>query len=251
MTIAIMSAMHEENASLIAAMELEQKEDYGSRTYYLGNLYGAEVIVVFSHWGKVAASITATSVISRYNASEILFTGVAGAIDDSLSIGDVVIADTLYQHDMDASPIIERHEIPLLGRSGINTDPERREKLHKAANHFITDDFTKTFDDDVVEQFKLNNPCVHCANIASGDQFVADVSTSKDIASRLNTVVCVEMEGAAVAQVCESFNIPFTVVRTISDTGDESAEIDFQSFVSKVASTYSLEIVRHYLTAAG
>ena len=247
MSIAIMSAMHEENASLIAEMNVVSEDQFGSRTYYTGELSGREVIVVFSHWGKVAAAITATSLISRYNVREILFTGVAGAVDRNLSVGDIVVGDTLFQHDMDASPIIERHEIPLLGRSGIATDTARRNNLVAAAEEFVNDGAFNTFDSAAIEQFKLTQPTVHCGDIASGDQFVSEAATGKDIVSRLPTVKCVEMEGASVAQVCQAFDVPFTVVRTISDAADEQADIDFQAFVSEVASTYSLEIVKRYL----
>jgi len=249
MTIAIMGAMHEEIASLISAMDVERQDSYGSRTFYTGKLFDENVVVVFSHWGKVAASITATTLINRYAVSEILFTGVAGAIDDSLSVGDIVVADTLYQHDMDASPIIERHEIPLLGRAGIKATSDMRDRLYSAALQFIQNNFSESFESSVISRYKLNNPGVRCADIASGDQFVANSSIAADIVSRLDSVACVEMEGAAVAQVCESFGIPFAVVRTISDSGDESADIDFQSFVTEIASTYSIEIVRNYFAA--
>jgi len=148
---------------------------------------------------------------------------------------------------MDASPIIERHEIPLLGRSGITTDTARRGNLMAAAEAFINKGFLSTFEEATIEQFKLVQPTVCYGDIASGDQFVSQAATGRDIVNRLPTVTCVEMEGASVAQVCQAFDVPFTVVRTISDAADEQADIDFQAFISEVASTYSLEIVRRYL----
>jgi len=247
MTIAIMSAMHEEIASLISVMEMEKTDNYGARTYHVGKFCGENVVVVFSHWGKVAASITATTLINRYAVTEIVFTGVAGAVDSSLSVGDVIIGDTFYQHDMDASPIIDRHEIPLLGRAGIKASAEMQGRLYDAAQIFVREGFKNSFDNSILSKYKLDRPSVRCADIASGDKFVANSTISADIVSRLQSVVCVEMEGAAVAQVCESFDMPFAVVRTISDTGNESADIDFQSFVNEVASTYSIKIVSNYL----
>jgi len=130
--------------------------------------------------------------------SEILFTGVAGAVDRRLSVGDIVVADTLFQHDMDASPIIERHEIPLLGRSGITTDTARRGNLMAAAEAFINKGFLSTFEEATIEQFKLVQPTVCYGDIASGDQFVSQAATGRDIVNRLPTVTCVEMEGASV-----------------------------------------------------
>ena len=242
-----MSAMREENASIIEAMDVEDEHTIGSRTYYSGKLLGKSVVVVFSHWGKVAASITATTLINCFDVKEIIFTGVAGAIDSRLRVGDIVVGTDLYQHDMDASPIIPRHEIPLLGRAAIATGESIRSKLVKAAGDFVSEDFSQHVSLDVVKAFKLEAAAVHQSAIASGDQFVSVSALAEEIGKRLPGVACVEMEGAAVAQVCESFNIPFGVIRTISDGADESSEIDFQSFISEVARVYSLGIVKRYL----
>ena len=242
-----MSAMHEENASIVQAMAIESEETFGSRTYYSGSLHGKPVVVVFSHWGKVAAAITATSLISRYDVSEIIFTGVAGAITPDLSVGDIVIGTDLYQHDMDASPIISRHEIPLLGKAEIEADIVVRQKLHSAADDFVALDFAAAVATHTVEKFGLSSPVVLAAAVASGDQFVCDPAEATAIGSRLPGVACVEMEGAAVAQVCESFDVPFGLVRTISDGANESSDMDFQAFVSQVAQVYSLGIVKRYL----
>jgi len=242
-----MSAMHEENASIVRAMHIEQEHDIGSRTYFTGQLYEKDVVVVFSHWGKVAASITATTLITEYAVDEIIFTGVAGAIHDTLSIGDIVIGKNLYQHDMDASPIIERHEIPLLGRAAIATSPAIQEKLKVATHNFLKMDVSQSVSHKARSQFNIEQPKVIMADIASGDQFVSDTTQAEDILLRLPEVACVEMEGAAVAQVCEAFGVQFGIVRTISDGANEKSDIDFLSFVSSVAQAYSLGIVKQYL----
>lgn len=247
MTVAIMSAMHEENASIVEEMDVRNKQTIGSRTYYSGTFSGNSVVVVFSHWGKVAASVTATTLINYFDVKEIIFTGVAGAIDRSLNVGDIVIGTDLYQHDMDASPIIARHEIPLLGRASIATEESVRAKLAIAADEFIECDFSQMITQDTVLAFKLKSPEVHSSAIASGDQFVSESAMSEDIRRRLPEVVCVEMEGAAVAQVCESFNVPFGVIRTISDGANETSEMDFQAFISDVAQVYSLGVMKRYL----
>ncbi len=249
MTIAIMSAMHEENASLIDAMDDRAEVHRGSRVYYTGSLCDREVVVVFSHWGKVAAAITATSLICDFDVSETVFTGVAGALDERAGIGDIVIADSLYQHDMDARPIIEQHEIPLLGRASIRTTDEQRHRLTLACEQFVAQDFERCIEKNTAAAFGISVPSVMTADIASGDQFVSEASVSDSIRQRLPTVACVEMEGAAVAQVCESFDLPFALVRTISDGANESSELDFQSFISNIAREYSLGIVKRYLSA--
>lgn len=245
-----MSAMHEENASLVKAMHVSKKEQLGARTYYCGTLYGRDVVVVFSHWGKVAAAITASTLICHYHVSEILFTGVAGALDEKLRIGDIVVGHALYQHDMDARPIIDRHEIPLLGRAAIDTAENLRMQLASASEQFLKHDFKATVGCENAAAFGIGSPQVMRADIASGDQFVSDTAVAADIRSRLPGVACVEMEGAAVAQVCESFDVPFGLVRTISDGANDSSEVDFQAFVSQVAQQYSLGIVKRYLCAA-
>lgn len=247
MTIAIMSAMHEENAAIVDAMQIENEQAIGSRTFISGQLCNQDIVVVFSHWGKVAASITATILVTQFNVREIIFTGVAGSINNNYSVGDIVIGKDLYQHDMDARPIIERHEIPLLGRAAITTSVAVQEKLKNATNKFLKSDFNQMVGAPAASQFNINNPTSTIADIASGDQFVSDSSITLDIANRLPGVACVEMEGAAVAQVCESFDVPFGLVRTISDGADESSDIDFLAFVSSVAKTYSLGILIRYL----
>lgn len=248
MTIAIMSAMHEENESIVNAMNVTNEEKLGSRTYFTGLLNEQNIVVVFSHWGKVAAAITATTLITKFAVDEIIFTGVAGSIDKSIHVGDIVIAKNLYQHDMDVRPIIDRHEIPLLGRAEIETAPELQIKLQQAANRFLENDYANVVGNTTASGFNIDNPSIYTGDIASGDQFISDSSIAQGIRTRLPTVACIEMEGAAVAQVCESFNIPFGLVRTISDSADEASEIDFPAFIAKIAQAYSLGIIKNYLS---
>ena len=268
--IAILSAMPEENASLVQLMN-EQATDScmstgtddgtdkggysvdvierGMRRYHCGTLWGHDVVVVFSHWGKVAAASTASFLINSLDVREIVFTGVAGALDPSLNVGDIVIGDELYQHDMDASPIIERHEIPLLGMKALPTCESRRPQLVSAAQRFAKDSFDHTISQAIREQFDLKDIAIRVGSIASGDQFISDIATLNDIRRRLPDTLCVEMEGAAVAQVCAEHQIPFSIVRTISDSADEAAAIDFPKFIESVAQLYSLAIVENLLAS--
>src|SRR5262249_4269300 len=100
-----MGAMPEEIEGLLGELEDVQVTEAGMRTYHKGNLWGTSVVLVFSRWGKVAAATTATYLIEHFGVSQLIFTGVAGGVDESLRVGDVVVASTLYQHDMDASPL--------------------------------------------------------------------------------------------------------------------------------------------------
>src|SRR5215469_12323527 len=134
MPIGIMAAMQEEIGTLSKELPAESEVvDDGQRTYHSGPLWGTPMVVVFSRWGKVAAASTATHLISDFGVAEILFTGVAGAARPGLKVGDVVVGARLWQHDMDARPLLPRYEIPLLGRSSFASDEKRRDQLLQAA----------------------------------------------------------------------------------------------------------------------
>jgi len=123
MPIGIMAAMQEEIDRLLRELPAgSEVVNDGRRTYHSGHLWGTPVVIVFSRWGKVAAATTATDLISDFCVTEILFTGVAGAAQPGLKVGDIVVGARLWQHDMDARPLFPRHEIPLLGRSSFASD---------------------------------------------------------------------------------------------------------------------------------
>jgi adenosylhomocysteine nucleosidase len=246
--IAIMSAMHEEIASLIDAMDVDDDTVLGGRHYYIGTLFEADVVVVFAHWGKVAAAITTTCLVTEFKVDQLIFTGVAGAIDPALVQGDVIIANHLYQHDLDVRPILPRHEIPLLGRDCIATTKTLSDQLEHAAKAYLMERGIASEESETSASARTRTPMVKQADVASGDQFISDAKHAQDIAQRLPSVACVEMEGAAVAQVCDAYDVPFGVVRTISDAANSESEQDFSVFIEKTAREYSLGIVRHFLS---
>lgn len=240
--------MHEEVQGLVANMEGATEEIAGQRTYYLGKLFGKEAVVVFSRWGKVAAATTATHLINRYNPSQLLFTGVAGAIHHKLTIGDVVVGNKLYQHDMDARPLMKQFEVPLLGKTFFETDETFRKHAFKAITHLQSkEQLINAVDPNELSQYGINEPKVYIGDIASGDKFFNTTTQKDELLRALPDVHCVEMESAAVAQVCYEYNIPFNVVRIISDVADDNAHIDFPAFIRNVASHYSVAIVKQYL----
>ncbi len=245
MAIGIMSAMREEIACLMDQVETRETIVRGMRTYLRGRLWGKDVVLVFSRWGKVASATTATHLINEFKVSEILFTGVAGALDPKLEIGDVVIGRELYQHDMDASPLVSPYTVPLLDKSSFATDPERNRLLRVAADRFLTEKETH-LEPDRLASFEITSPKVIEGAIASGDQFISDSAGIQRIREGLPTVLCAEMEGAAVAQVCFEYRIPFNIVRTISDKADDNSHIDFPAFASEIASPYARGIIRNY-----
>ena len=131
--IGIMSAMHEELAAVLAAMPDEHVVRVAGRDYWLGHWHGHEVVVVLSRIGKVAAATTATALIERFKIDALVFTGVAGGLATDAQVGDVVVASALVQHDMDASPLFPKHEVPLYGRSRFDTDAALSKALAAAA----------------------------------------------------------------------------------------------------------------------
>lgn len=245
MTLAILSAMEEECVSLIEHMQIAEQIAIAGRIYYKGRLWDKDVVIVFSRWGKVAAASTTVVLIREFGATEILFTGVAGAIDTRLNVGDIVIGNTLYQHDMDVRPMLARYEIPLLGTVGIKSDATRQEQIYAAANVFVNTQINDYIPKESIEEFNIGQPKVVLAGIATGDQFITCNEQSAHIINNLPDVVCVEMEGGAVAQVCSEYEVSFSIIRTISDSANAESSIDFQRFVTVVAKQYSLGIVKN------
>lgn len=241
--IGLMGAMPEEMNRIIGAITEKSITELGNRLYHTGKLFGKEVVAVFSRWGKVAAATTATNLILEYKVDQIIFTGVAGAISAELNIGDVVIAQRLFQHDMDARPLMRRFEIPLTGKTSFEIPDENTRQMADAVHHFLLNN--REFRKRLAEN-DINNPKMMLGDIASGDLFVSGTEMKNELIRNLPSVVCVEMEGAAVAQVCYDFGVPLQVVRVISDTADEQAHTSAIGFVNQHGGEYSLAILREY-----
>ncbi len=245
--IAIVGAMHEELAALLAAMPDAQPETVAGRPFWRGHLEGRPVVAVLSRIGKVAAATTAAVLLDRYGARAVLFTGVAGGLGAGVSVGDVVVARELLQHDMDASPLFPRHEVPLTGLTRFAADAPLSEALAGAAAEVLAD-LPAHLPPEARAEFALDGPRLHRGLVLSGDRFVATAAESAALRAELPDALAVEMEGAAVAQVCHDWGVPFAAVRTISDRADDAAHTDFGRFVARVASPFSAAIVRRCLT---
>ena len=244
MRLGIISALHEEQAGLVEAMERPSRLIHGMREYFVGQLWEIDAVCVLSRIGKVAAAMTATTLVEKFGVTHILFTGVAGAGDKTVRVGDIVIAESLVQHDMDASPLFPRFEVPLIGRSHFQPNLELSMRLLGAAHDFLELDFLDAIRNDDRHDFGLEQPRVHRGLIASGDQFVNDRQRLDAMNGALPGLVAVEMEGAAVAQVCHELDVPFAVIRAISDNANENAAHDFMRFVKSVAAQYAFHITR-------
>ena len=244
--IALVSAMHEELAAVLARMPDEQKVVVAGREFWVGHWHGHEVVAVLSRIGKVAAATTATLLVERFGVSRMVFTGVAGGLSAQAHVGDVVLATELLQHDMDASPLFPRHEVPLTGMTRYPTDPLLTEALRRAVPLALQDVVAHLPRSDWLG-LDLTQAQVHQGLVISGDRFVATTGESAALQRELPDALAVEMECAAMAQVCHDYGVPLAAVRTISDRADDAAHVDFPKFIQTIASRYSVAMLDRLL----
>jgi adenosylhomocysteine nucleosidase len=247
MKFGILGAMPQEVALMERSMTVHKTVEAGLRTFHEGIWGGQEIVLVLSRVGKVSAAATTLLLLERFGCSHIVFTGVAGGVDPRLRIGDIVIADRLVQHDMDARPLFPRFEIPLLGKTEFPAT--LHEQTVRAAEDYLKNQFRIDVTDERRSRFGLTEPRVHKGLIVSGDQFIADPAKTAALRESLPEALCTEMEGAAVAQICyEMGDVPFSVIRVISDQADHSAALDFQRFIDEVAEHVTGGIVHRMLS---
>lgn len=231
MSFGILSALLDEQRALLAQLQEPQRHERGGRVYWRGALSGHDVVLATSGIGKVAAAATTTTLVEAFGVNRLVFTGVAGGIASEVQVGDVVVGTGFVQHDMDCSPLFARYELPGYGQSVLAADPLLSGLLLQAC-HAV----------------QLNT---HQGLIASGDRFVSRAGEAAELFQALAQVAllpyAVEMECAAVAQVCKDYAIPFAAVRTISDRADAQAHGDFAYFVKHVASHTSHAILSRLL----
>lgn len=249
MKIGIMGAMHEEVNSILYHMKETTTIELGKRKYFMGKIGKHEALLVFSKCGKVASAATASALITEFKVDQLIFTGVAGAANPHLNIGDVVIANKLYQHDMDARPLAPKFEILFTDTTFFSADNDLVVRAHNSVNKLF-DSLSQKIPVEILESFYITAPKCMIGTIATGDQFISDSQNMQVIRTEMPDALAVEMEGAAVAQVCNDYNIPFTVIRTISDKANHKAVIDFPKFINTVACHYAEHIILDMLSDA-
>ncbi|WMW80677.1 5'-methylthioadenosine/adenosylhomocysteine nucleosidase [Undibacterium cyanobacteriorum] len=230
-------AMQEEQTGFDHYLSQKQIHKIAQRQFIQAKFGSHKVICVLAGIGKVAASMTASIMLDRFPMKQVIMCGVAGGIHQHLHQGDVVIASELIQHDMDASPLFPKFEIPLTGKACVQSDQRMTEQLTHASKQFLA------------SQASTQKAQVKVGLIASGDQFISDHNRLNQLRNDLPELLAVEMEGAAIAQVCEAFEVPFSVIRTISDSANDEATQDFQSFIKTTAAPYSIGILKAYFSA--
>jgi len=233
--IGVIGAMPEELAAVIEVVHADEVVEIGGRRYHRGRFNGEPVVCVVSRIGKVAAAATTAVLLERFAARAIVMTGLAGAVDPRLAIGDIVVADRLIHHDLDARPLFPRHEVPLLGIAELNADRTLSDRLAAAAAAFQPPPR--------VIALGITEPRLWRGLVASGDQFFSSVAAVTALRALLPEVLAVEMEGAAVAQVCHEHAVPFAIARVISDTADHGAAIDFARFLAEACGPYARALV--------
>jgi adenosylhomocysteine nucleosidase len=200
---------------------------------------GVDVVTALSGLGKVGAALTTTLLLSHYEVSAVLFVGVAGAVSRSVHQHDVVVATELMQHDFDASPLFPQYEIPGTGQSRFATDNQLTAALYAAAKAAMGRSFSA--------QKASRTPQLHRGLVVSGDQFVSGDAALAALRNALPEALAVEMEGAAVAQVCAAFGVPCAIVRSISDGANDNALQDFSAYLRDYAAPLSAGIVHAFL----
>jgi adenosylhomocysteine nucleosidase len=233
MTTAIISALPEEQSGLQELLQGAQRVQAAGRTFWRGQLLGQPVVLALSGIGKVAAATTATALIERMGVQRLLFTGVAGGLAPQVRVGDVVIGAEYLQHDMNASPIFPQYEVPLYARSRFAANAELVAIVSIAARAVFAPK-NGQFDPNIV---------LHQGLIVSGDRFVSTTAESAALQAALPDALCVEMEGAALAQVCFDYALPFVALRSISDRADDAAHRDFPEFLRNVAAPLSKALI--------
>lgn len=214
MKIAIMGAMPEEIAPILKKVGTYKTTEYAKNTYYEATYKGVELVIAYSKIGKVFSTLTATTMIEHFGCDRLLFSGVAGAISESLKVGDLIVATQLSQHDLDITAFGHPFGYVPEGAVFIQTDKKMIE-LSKT----VAKEMGKTLKEGI---------------IATGDQFVANEEKKNWIGSTFNADA-LEMEGGSVAVVCDALDIPFFILRAISDAADMDASFSFDEFLETSA----------------
>ncbi len=215
--IGIIGAMEEEVADLKAAMEVEKVVTKAKMTFVKGKLCGKEVVVVRSGIAKVNAGICAQILIDLFDVDALIHTGIAGSLDPRIDIGDIVISTDAVQHDVDASTMGNPvGQIPRMDTFAFPAD-ERLIRAARQANEAVNTEI-RTF----------------LGRVVTGDQFISD-DAKKEYLVKTFDGKCAEMEGAAVAHAAYLNEVPYVIIRAISDKADHSATVDYPAFETLAA----------------
>lgn len=225
--IGIIGAMKIEIDTINGMIENKKTEKYGIVEYTSGKLFGRDVVTAVCGIGKVNAAICAQTMILKYSPDVIINTGVGGSLSTELQIGDIAVAESLVEHDMDTSPIGD--PVGFISGLGIVNIPAD----------------AKTVDKMIEGISSLGGIKAVKGVIASGDQFIADPTVKDRIVSSFGAIAC-EMEGASIGHVCYASGVPFAVVRAVSDCADGSSHMDYPTFLP-IAANNAAKLIEYFV----
>ncbi len=246
MKLGIICAIEEEIRLIKEDINLKSTDTIANREFYCGELYGQDVVLVMSRIGKVAAALTTTILIEKFAVDTVIFMGVAGGISPELNVGDAVVADSSIQHDF-IVPGRPLGQVPIINKSHFETDTTYKKLALDSAKEYIEVQMLKDIPQNYLQEFNITAPKVVSGVIASGDEFICTKEKNKWLYDNIKDCKCAEMEGAATAQVCYEYGVPYTLFRIISDSANDDAGVDFDSFVLNAASHFTKGVLKAFV----
>ena len=224
----IIGAMESEVNAIYAQMENKEIVEYNGIKFYKGSLYGKDVVVIQCGIGKVNAALCTQLLILKFGVDKVVNTGIAGATGTDLNIYDFVVSTETVYHDFDTQFFgYKLGQVPGLPET-FKADEKLVESVVSAFNNSKLSSEHK----------------IRTGLIASGDQFIAGGEKKNFIVSNFHPL-CVEMEGCAVARTCYKNNVPFVVVRCMSDCADDTVQVRYdEAEASALSSTMLLSIIK-------
>lgn len=229
--LGIIGAMEEEVEILKSNMDIKETTEIAGMTFYRGTINQKEIVLVRSGVGKVNMAACTQILIDQFDVEALVNSGVSGTLDPELNQGDIVISTEAVQHDFDTTPV--GGKIGEIDRLGIDFF-KASEELLSIANSVAS---------------SLTTVTVKEGQVASGDQFIAGGEAAEKIKTNFGEVSAVEMEGAAMAQVAYLNDIPFIIIRSISDKADGGADLSYEEFLplaAKNSSDFVLKFIELY-----
>lgn len=211
MKIGIIAAMPEELVYLLQHLEESKEEKVLDNSYHTGKIGNVELVLVESGIGKVMSAMSVAVLADHFQVDAVINTGSAGALAEGISVGDVVIAEKLAYHDVDVTAF--GYEYGQMAQQPLYFESDKK--------------FVKL----IQESLSKLNQNWHLGLIVTGDSFIAGEGKIAEIKGHFPQVLAVEMEGAAIAQAAHALNLPFLVVRAMSDNANHEASISFDEFI--------------------
>ena len=227
MKIGIIGAMDEEIEYLKQVMVDRSERDFANILFITGKIDNREIILLKSGIGKVNAAMATTILMEKYSPSYVVNTGSAGGFATGLEVGDVIIANEVVYHDVDVTAFDYHYgQIPNMP-------------------------LTFKMDDQLIKKVKITLDTLHIRNkiglLGTGDSFISDRAMITSIKQNFPKMIAAEMEGAAIAQVCYQYGIPFIIIRAISDIAGKESPISFRKFL-QLAARNSSNMIQHFIS---